>query len=102
MNEPDIPQSLRPYRGQLREAVARDLAAGQRRGSLIARLRRRPLVALSVGAAALAVAVAVVLATSLSAPVSSADAAILRHVADVLTPPAGTVLHEKGTIDLPG
>ena len=102
MDEPDIPQSLRPYRGQLREAVARDLDARQRRGSLVARLRRRPLVALSVGAAALAVAVAVVLATSPSAPVSSADAAILHAVAAALTPPAGTVLHEKETISLPG
>jgi hypothetical protein len=102
MNEPDIPQSLRTYRGQLREAVAHDLDAQPWRGSVIARLRRRPLVALSVGAAAVAVAVAVVLATSLGTPVSSANAAILRHVAATLTPPAGTVLHETGTVSIPG
>lgn len=102
MNEPDIPQSLRAYRGQLRQAVAHDLAVQPGRASVIARLRRRPLVALSVGAAAVAVAVAVVLATGLGAPVSPANAAILRHVAETLTLPAGTVLHETGTVSIPG
>jgi hypothetical protein len=102
MNESDIPQSLRPYRDQLREAVAHDFDARQRRGPLTGRLRRRPLVALSVGAATLAVAVAVVLATTLGGPVSSADAAILRDVAAALTPPSGTILHETGTFSMPG
>ena len=102
MNKPDIPQSLRIYRGQLHEAVTRDLSRPHGPLTVRTRLRRRSLVALSVGAAVLAVAVAVVLATSLSAPVSSADAAILRDVAAALTPPAGTILHETGSFSLPG
>ena len=99
MNEPDIPQSLRPYRGQLREAVARDLSRPRGPLTVLARLRprrRRGFVAYAVGAAA-AVALTVALVTA-GSPVQSADAAILHHVADALTPPAGTILHETGTI----
>ena len=103
MNEPDIPQSLRLYRGQLREAVARDLSRPRGPLTVLARLRprrRRGFVAYAVGAAA-AVALTVALVTA-GGPVQSADAAILHHVAAALTPPAGTVLHETGTITLPG
>ena len=103
MNTPDIPQSLRVYRGQLREAVARDLSRPHGPLTVLARLRprrRRGLVAYAVGAAA-AIALTVALVTA-GGPVQSADAAILRSVAAALTPPAGTILHEKGTISLPG
>jgi hypothetical protein len=103
MNTPDIPQSLRLYRGQLREAVARDLSRPHGPLTILARLRprrRRGLVAYAVGAAA-AIALTVALVTA-GGPVQSADAAILRDVAAGLTPPAGTILHEKGTISLPG
>jgi hypothetical protein len=103
MNENEIPHSLRDFRGQLHAAVDRDLSRPHGPLTVLARLRprrRRGFVAYAVGAAA-AVALTVALVTA-GSPVQSADAAILRHVAAVLTPPAGTVLHEKGTIDLPG
>jgi len=103
MSEIEIPQSLRDFRGQLHAAVARDLSRRHGPLTVLARLRprrRRGFVAYAVGAAA-AVALTVALVTA-GGPAQSADAAILRHVAAVLTPPAGTILHEKGTIDLPG
>ena len=103
MSETEIPHSLRDFRGQLHAAVARDLSRPHGPLTVLARLRprrRRGLVAYAVGAAA-AVALTVALVTA-GSPVQSADAAILRHVAAALTPPAGTILHEKGTISLPG
>ena len=103
MSENEIPHGLRDFRGQLRAAVARDLTRPHGPLTVLARLRprrRRGFVAYAVGAAA-AVALTVALVTA-GGPAQSADAAILRHVAAVLTPPAGTILHEKGTISVPG
>ncbi|HMK92249.1 MAG TPA: hypothetical protein VK576_04560 [Thermoleophilia bacterium] len=103
MNEAHIPRGLQAYRGQLHQAVARDLSRSHGPLTVLARLRprrRRGFIAYAVGAAA-AVALAVALVTA-GGPVQPADAAILHHVAAVLTPPAGTVLHEMGTIGLPG
>ncbi len=99
----EIPDSLRDFRVELHTAVTRDV--DRRRGlqTLLARLRprrRRGFVAYATGAAA-AVALAVALVTA-GSPVQPADAAILSHVAAALTPPAGTVLHEAGTIDHAG
>jgi len=103
MSETEIPQSLRDFRGKLHAAVARDLSRPQGPLTVLARLRprrRRGFVAYAVGAA-VAVALTVALVTA-GSPVQSANAAILRHVTAALTPPAGTVLHEMGTIELPG
>lgn len=100
MNSEEIPKSLREYRTQLRAAVQTDLEHGShsRRSSALWRPRRLAL--LGVGVAA-TVALAVAL-TSVSTPVSSADAAILHNVVAALSPPAGTILHEKATVTLPG
>src|ERR1019366_8671349 len=103
MSETEIPHSLRYFRGQLHAAVARDLSRPHGPLTVLARLRprrRRGLVAYAVGAAA-AVALTVALVTA-GGPVQSADAALLRHVAAALTPPAGTILHETGTMTMPG
>lgn len=103
MNEPDIPQGLRVYRGQLHAAVDRDLTRPHGPLTVLARLRprrRRGLVAYAVGAAA-AIALTVALVTA-GSPAQSADAAVLHAVAAALTPPAGTILHETGTMTMPG
>ena len=103
MSENETPHSLRDFRGQLHAAVARDLSRRHGPLTVLARLRprrRRGFVAYAVGAAA-AIALIVALVTA-GSPVQSADAAVLHAVAAALTPPAGTVLHETGTITLPG
>ncbi|HUK77926.1 MAG TPA: hypothetical protein VL117_10050 [Thermoleophilia bacterium] len=103
MSENEIPDSLRDFRGRLHAAVARDLTRRHGPSTVLARLRprrRRGFVAYAVGAAA-AVALTVALVTA-GGPVQPADAAILSHVTAALTPPAGTVLHETGTITVPG
>ena len=103
MNENEIPHSLRDFRGQLHAAVERDLSRPHGPWTVLARLRprrRRGFVAYAVGAAA-AIALTVALVTA-GGPVQSADAAILAHVTAALTPPAGTILHETGTLSLPG
>ena len=91
------------FRGQLHAAVARDLSRPHGPLTVLARLRprrRRGLVAYAVGAAA-AIALTVALLTA-GGPMQPADAAILRDVVAALTPPSGTILHETGTISLPG
>jgi hypothetical protein len=83
---------LELYGAQLRTAIARD--------------RRRTPRRLIAGAAAVPVAVAIAAALLLTAgggpQVSAADAAILRHVDAVLSPAAGTVLHEQAMVTAPG
>lgn len=92
----ELPAGLRLYREQLRDAVARDLATreGRRANPLSPRLL---LPAAAVAAAAIA-AIAIV---SLGSQAKPADAAILHRMAVALTPPAGTILHEKAEITDP-
>jgi hypothetical protein len=96
MNE--LPAELRLYRDQLRDAVARDLG---RRGSRypIPRPSLRVAVPALVGVAAVIAAVVVVVTAGSRA--QSADAAILHRMAAALTPPAGTILHERAEITSP-
>src|SRR5262245_38463349 len=92
----DLPQSLRLYSTELRDAIARDL--GRRSPAL-------PRWALRVAAPAVAIAgaaAAVVLVLSGGPEAPSANAAVLRHVAAALTPPAGTILHERALVTLAG
>ncbi len=103
MSESDIPHNLRDFRGQLHAAVARDLRRPHGPLAVLALLRprrRRGFVAYAVGSRR-AITLTVALVTA-GGPVQSADAAILHGVAAALTPPAGTALHETGTITLPG
>jgi hypothetical protein len=96
MNE--LPFELRLYRDKLREAVARDLAT-RRRVPLTPSLSPRlalPAVALVV------VAVAAGAVVGLGSQAKPADAAILHRMAAALTPPAGTILHERAEITAPG
>jgi hypothetical protein len=95
MNE--IPTELRRYRNQLRSAVAHDLADhDRRRGATPQRLA----VAVAIAACAVGVALIAVFGAGPQAP--SADAAILHRVAAALTPPPGTILHERARVTLPG
>jgi hypothetical protein len=94
----ELPLELRLYRDQLRDAVARDLAA-RRRMPLRPSLSRRlvlPAVAL------VAVAVAAGAIVGLGSQATPADAAILHRMVAALTPPAGTILHERAEITAPG
>jgi hypothetical protein len=88
---------LEIYRGQLKEAIAQQLYDTRR-------VRRRSGRALRIGVPAAAVVGAGVLAVTLTAgsPVSSADAAILRHVAAELTTPPATILHERALVTANG
>ena len=95
MNE--IPDELRGYRNQLRSAVARDLADRDRRRRVTS---RRLAVPAAMGACALGVALFAVFGAGSQAP--SANASILHRVAAVLTPPSGTILHERAQVSVPG
>jgi hypothetical protein len=83
------------YRHQLREAIALDLDRRRRRRTLNLAL---PTAAVAAAATAL---VLFVTASSPAGP-SAADAAILRHVAAVLAPPRGTILHERAMVSVGG
>jgi hypothetical protein len=88
---------LETYRGQLTHAIARQLHDTRR-------ARRRYARALRIGVPAAAVLGAGALAVTLTAgsQVSSADAAILRHVAAELTSRPATILHERAMVTLNG
>jgi hypothetical protein len=89
---------LTAFRYQLHAAIERDLARGIR----TSRIKRRAL-ALGVPATAAATAAAtLVLTAGGAAGPSLADAAILRHAADALTGPSGTILHEQAMVSLDG
>jgi hypothetical protein len=94
MNELELHNGLRLYRDELREAIDADLARTQRRLRPRPRLVRVGLVALG-GVAAAAAALTFF---SGGSSVSSADAAVLRHVAACLSPPAGKILHERAEV----
>jgi hypothetical protein len=94
----DIPDALRVYRDQLRDAVADDLSRRRRVPAVTRRSLRLGVPALL--AAGAATAAALVLATGSQTP--SANAALLHRVAAALTPPAGTILHEQAEITIPG
>lgn len=89
----DIPAELRLYRAQLRDAVARDLDRRRGRNFVIA------VPALTVAAVA---AVAVVAISSLGTHAPAADAAILHRISAALAPRAGTILHERALVSVPG
>jgi hypothetical protein len=91
-------QDLRSYRWQLHAAIERDLARGSR-----ARRVQHRMLALGLPATTAAAAAATVLLTAggASGP-GVADAAILRHTADALTGPPGTILHEQAMVSLNG
>lgn len=93
----ELHAGLEVYRGQLRDAIALQLSDTRR-------ARRRSGRALRIGVPAAAVVGAGVLAVTMTAgsPVSSADAAILRHVAVELTSPPATILHERAVVTLNG
>jgi len=95
MNE--IPDALRGYRNQLRSAVARDLADRDRRRGVTS---RRLAVPAAMGACALGVALFAVFGAGSRAP--SANASILHRLVAVLTPPSGTILHERAQVSIPG
>jgi hypothetical protein len=98
----DTHAGLAAFRGQLRDAIERDLAHGLERR---ARSRRRVRRAGAVGVpAAAAAASALTLLPAGGSPVgsSAADAAILRHTAAALSPPAGTIVHERAMVSLAG
>lgn len=87
--------SLTHYRGQLRDAIDRDVRRRQ------TATRRR--VALAVpAAAATATAATLLISTGSPSGTSAADAAILRGVAAELAPPAGTILHEQAMVSVQG
>jgi hypothetical protein len=84
---------LRIFRDQLRDAIQRDLDRRARR-------RRGTLRAARLGAAVLAVTAgltAAVMVTGGAGP-RPANAAILRAAAGALTPPPGTILHERAVV----
>jgi hypothetical protein len=84
---------LELYRDQLREAIARDLDDHKRSGR-----RGRLVVRAAVPAAAAAAAGALAISLTTGTPVQNADAAILHHVADALTSPPATILHERALV----
>ena len=93
----EIPDELSVYRNQLRSAVARDLAHRDRRRGVTS---RRLAVPAAMASCALGVALFAVFGAGSQAP--SANAAILHRVAAVLTPPSGTILHERAQVSVPG
>ena len=93
----ELHPALELYREQLRDAVAADLRRPER---LPARERAGRL-AIAVAAAA-AVTTVVLFSAGGGDRVQPADAAILRHVAAALSPPAGTILFERAQVSLDG
>jgi hypothetical protein len=83
------------YREQLRDAIAHDLEGRRRRRALNFAL---PTAAVAAGLTALLL----FLTASSPAGPSAADAAILRHLAEVLAPPGGTILHERAMVSVQG
>ena len=93
-----LPAGLQTYRDQLHDAIVADLAARARSQR---RARRVAAVALP-GIAAAVAGVALVVPSGGSVSVSSADAAVLHHISDVLAPPPGTILHEQAMVSVHG
>jgi hypothetical protein len=91
MNELD--PALIVYRDQLRDAIARDLSSRRAPGGS----RWRALM-LGLPAAAVLAAGALALTFTGGGSVPSADAAILHRVADALTSPPATILHERALV----
>jgi hypothetical protein len=91
-----LPAGLRLFRDQLRDAIQRDIDRGARRRGMFRAAR--------LGAVVLAAAAG--LAATIIVPGGAgprtADAAILRAAAAALTPPHGTILHERATVTLGG
>jgi hypothetical protein len=92
------PFDLERFRAELRDAIDKDLAR---------RAARRRTVKLTAGLAVpglLAVALGVVLSVVLvTGPgMRPADAAVLTAAQSALTPPAGTILHERATVTVGG
>lgn len=85
---------LELYREQLRAAIAHQRSTHR---------RQRRTLAFAFPASALAAIAAVLLLTAGSAAgPSAADAAIIRHIAAEMAPPAGTILHEQAMVSLAG
>jgi hypothetical protein len=87
----ELHSGLVAYRGQLRTAIDR---------SHKTRRTRAWVAAPALGVAALAAAA--VLAAGVGTNPPSADAAILRATLAALTPPPGTIIHEKAMVSIPG
>jgi hypothetical protein len=87
----DLPAGLDLFRGQLYDAVARDLSR---------RPRRRAAARGVIGAAAVGAVAALALTGAGGAPAPSADAAVMRHVVTALTAPPATILHERAMVTL--
>jgi hypothetical protein len=91
------------FRDQLRDAIARDLARSRARKPRM-RVVAGPLggvpaaLATAAGVAAVAAVAGVAVALSGGPSVSSADAAIIRHVRAALSEPAGAILHERAIV----
>ncbi|MBV8217985.1 MAG: hypothetical protein JO325_05955, partial [Solirubrobacterales bacterium] len=90
----DMHAGLEQFRDQLRDAVARDLDRSPHAAGRWAAWGLIPAAGLAAGAAAALVG------TGASAPVPTADAAIMRHVTAALTPPPATILHERALVTL--
>lgn len=90
----EIHAGLDLYRDQLRHAIVRDLAG--RRSSRRRRLTLKAGVPVAGAMGAAALAVTLVGGT----PATTADAAILRHVAAALTSPPATILHERALVTI--
>jgi hypothetical protein len=90
----ELHAGLELYREQLRRAIERNLHnLGRRRrnGRRVLRIAVPTAAALAAGALALTF-------TGGGAPMQSADAAILHHVAAELTAPPATILHERAMV----
>jgi hypothetical protein len=96
----ELHASLELYREQLRDAIDRDLRGHARAHP--GRRRPRLRLAIPAGLGIAAAGAAAIVAFTGGASVQSADAAILHRVADALTPPAGSILHERAMVTAPG
>jgi hypothetical protein len=92
----DIPSTLELYREQLLGAIDNQLEYQRR-----ARARRRRVLRVAVPTAAAVAAGGLALSFTGGSSVSSADAAILHHVAAALTGPPDSILHERAIVTAP-
>jgi hypothetical protein len=88
-----LPEELRLYRNELRSAIERDLEHR--------RVQKRQ-VAIPIVAVAGIAAAALVIVSTLGVQARSADAAILHRISAALAPRAGTLLHERALVSVPG
>jgi hypothetical protein len=96
----ELHSGLKLFRGQLRDAVARDLGRAQRSRAQRSRAPARLALRVGLPATVAAAATALLLSLTVSSPLPAADAAIMRHVVAALTAPPGTILHERALVTL--